>query len=65
MITWLKNLLSGDSAEARKKRKKEERAARERRKRIRERERELMRRRGIGTWKSSFFLAAPGQVYQN
>ncbi|KAF4178609.1 hypothetical protein CNMCM8694_004133 [Aspergillus lentulus] len=59
MITWLKNLLSGDSAEARKKRKKEERAARERRKRIRERERELMRRRGIGTWKSSFFLAAP------
>ncbi|KAF4159605.1 hypothetical protein CNMCM6069_001248 [Aspergillus lentulus] len=62
MITWLKNLLSGDSAEARKKRKKEERAARERRKRIRERERELMRRRGIGTWKSSFFLAAPAPI---
>jgi hypothetical protein len=65
MINWLKNLLAGDSAEARKKRKEQERAARERSKRNRERERELMRRRGIGTWETPFFLASPGQVFQN
>jgi hypothetical protein len=58
MINWLKTLLSADSAGARKKRKKQERAARERSKRIRERER-------IGTWETPFFLASPGQVFQN